>query len=84
MLVQWSLITSSILLAYYVGEMVLGNTFLLIVESLKGRLLRKLATMLLGNEDRLGIPGAVSGVRWWPIRGTLPSGLNINPDAPVQ
>ena len=28
----------------------MGNTFLLTVESLRGRLLRKLATMLLGNE----------------------------------
>ena len=36
--------------ASYVGEMVLGNTFLLTVESLRGRLLRKLAPMLLGNE----------------------------------
>ena len=34
--------------------------------------------------DRLGIPGAVSGVGWWPIAGTLRSGLNISPDAPVQ
>ena len=29
--------------------------------------------------DCLGIPGAVSGVRWWPIGGTLPSGLTSLP-----
>ena len=36
--------------AYYVGEMVLWNTFLLTVEFLRDRLLRKLATIVLGNE----------------------------------
>ena len=24
------------------------------------------------------------GVGWWPVGGTLPSGRNINPDAPAQ
>ena len=35
--------------------MLLGTTFLLTVESLRGRLLRKLATMLLGNEPQNSI-----------------------------
>ena len=40
--------------ASYVGGMVSGNTFLLTVESLRGRLLRKLVTTLLGNKPQDG------------------------------